>query len=209
MLRKTLLACGIASSALYVVADVVASRRYSGYSYRDQVVSELMARGAPTRPLMVSLFVPYNLLVAAFAAGVAMSRPRASRATAAMLAGDAVVGAAGLLRYPMDVRGAPPTPRGRMHGPVTGVLSMFITLAIAFGSRLGGEWFRRYSYATMAALVAFGLWTTRDIPRLEAGEPTPGAGIKERVNIYAYLLWVAVLALLLWKESPRSAPRGR
>ena len=196
-MRRLFLACGIASSVLYVAADAIAVRRYRGYRCRDQFVSELMARGAPTRPLIVSLFVPYNLLLAAFAAGVAMSstHPRASRAAGAMLAADATAGAAGLLCYPMDLRGAPSTRRGRLHGPVTGALSMFIVLAIAFGAGLRGARFRLYSYVTIGVLVVFGLWTAADIPRLEAGQPTPGAGIKERVNIYAYLLWVAVFAM--------------
>jgi hypothetical protein len=70
--KRGLLACGALSSVLYVVAiDVIAALRYSDYhDYADQMVSELMAVGAPTRMLLVWLFVPYNLLVLAFAAGV-------------------------------------------------------------------------------------------------------------------------------------------
>ena len=33
--RKALLGCGVASSVLYVVTDVIASRRYPGYSYTN------------------------------------------------------------------------------------------------------------------------------------------------------------------------------
>jgi hypothetical protein len=51
-----LLACGILSPLLYDGTDILASMSYSGYSYRDQAVSELFAIGAPTSGLVVPLF---------------------------------------------------------------------------------------------------------------------------------------------------------
>jgi Protein of unknown function (DUF998) len=68
MVRKIFLSCGIVSSVLYVITDVLGTLRYPGYSYADQEFSELTAQGAPTRDFMVALnVVPYTLLVAAFA----------------------------------------------------------------------------------------------------------------------------------------------
>jgi hypothetical protein len=55
-LRNALLACAIAGGALYPAADILASMRYPGFSYRDMAVSELFAIGAPTSALVVSLF---------------------------------------------------------------------------------------------------------------------------------------------------------
>ena len=92
MVRKILLGCGIVSSVLYVVTDVIGTLRYPGYSYTDQQFSELTADGSPTRPLMVALNgIPYTLLVAAFAVGVWTSAApkRAGRITGAMLLGYA------------------------------------------------------------------------------------------------------------------------
>ena len=57
MVRKTLLGCGIVSSVLYVVTDVLGTLRYRSYSYADQTFSELTAQGAPTRDFMVALNV--------------------------------------------------------------------------------------------------------------------------------------------------------
>jgi hypothetical protein len=34
-------------------------------------------------------------------------------------------------------------------------------------------------------------------PRLEAGQHTPWMGLTERINIYATMLWFAVLAIAL------------
>jgi hypothetical protein len=45
--------------------------------------------------------------------------------------------------------------------------------------------------------------TVQDVPLLQANLPTPWMGLKERVNIYAYMLWVAALAISLWPRSPR------
>ena len=71
MVRKILLGCGIVSSVLYVVSDVIGNLLYEGYSYTDNTWSELFAIGAPTRSLMLSLnIIPGTLLGAAFAVGV-------------------------------------------------------------------------------------------------------------------------------------------
>jgi hypothetical protein len=38
-----------------------------------------------------------------------------------------------------------------------------------------------------------------EVQHLAAGEPTPWFGLLERITIGVYLLWVAVLALLLFE----------
>jgi hypothetical protein len=55
---------------LYIAMDAVASIAYSGYSYRDQTISELSAIGAPTRPFWLVMSIPYQALAFAFAFGV-------------------------------------------------------------------------------------------------------------------------------------------
>jgi len=109
MVRKILLGCGIVSSVLYVVSDVIGALRYPGYSYADQEFSELTAQGPPVRPLMIALNeIPYTLLVLAFAVGVWTPAPpkRAGRITAAMLLGYAAFGMAGGVVFPMKPREA-------------------------------------------------------------------------------------------------------
>jgi hypothetical protein len=123
-----------------------------------------------------------------------------------MLAGSAAVGQVTPFLFPMDQRGAEETLRGSLHGPMTLVASMFILGAMGFGANLRGRGFRLYSLATMAVLVLFGGLTASYIPRVAAGEPTPGMGVVERVNIYSYLLWVAALAISLWRLEGRTVP---
>ena len=76
-------------------------------------------------------------------------------------------------------------------------MSLFIVLAIMAGATAQGRRFRVYSVATILTLLVFGALAGRDAPRLEAGEPTPWLGVMERINIYAYLLWMAALAVSL------------
>jgi len=89
MVRKLSLVCGILSSLLYVATVVLAAMRWEGYSSTSQTVSELIAINAPTRPLVVPLFITYCLLVYAFGVGVWRSagRERALRLTGGLLVG--------------------------------------------------------------------------------------------------------------------------
>jgi hypothetical protein len=78
------------------------------------------------------------------------------------------------------------------------IVNAFLTLAaMGFGAAAFGKRFRVYSIATMLTLMAAGALTSVDAPRLEANLPTPWMGVWERINIAAWLLWVAVLALVL------------
>ena len=211
MVRKILLGCGIVSSVLYVVSDVIGSLRYPGYRYADQEFSELTAQGAPTRPLMVALNgIPYGVLVAAFAGGVwASAGPkRAARITGAMLIGYAASGTLTGVLFPMSTRevlaAGEGTLRNVMHVPATAVMSLCIVLAMGFGAPLLGKRFRYYSCGTIAILVVFGVLASLQAGKMVANEPTPWMGIEERINIYATMLWVAALAIgLLRAEKAR------
>jgi len=202
MKRKILLICGIVSSVLYVVGDVLGTLRYPGYSYADQEFSELTAQGSPVRPLMIALNgIPYTLLVAAFAGGVWTSAEpkRAGHITGAMLIGYALTGMVTGVFFPMRPREAlaagEGTLRNAMHPPGTIVMSLFTVLVMAFGATLFGRRFRYYSYATIATLIVFGVLASLQAGRMVANQPTPWMGIEERINIYATMLWMAVLAI--------------
>ena len=202
MLRKILLGCGIVSSVLYVISDVIGALRYPGYSYTDQEFSELTAQGSPVRPLMIALNeIPYTLLVLAFATGVweSAGRTRAGRITAAMLIGYAVTGMVTGVIFPMNTREAlaagEGTLRNAMHPPGTAVMSLFLVLAMGFGAALLGRRFRYYTYGTIATLVVFGVLASLQAGEMVENQPTPWMGIEERINIYATMLWVAVLAI--------------
>jgi hypothetical protein len=206
--ERLLLVCGVVSSVLYIAVDILGTLRYPGYSYADQEFSELTAAGAPTRPFMVTLSViPYGLLVVAFAVGVWISAgpKRTGRITGAMLIGYAAVGTVTGWLFPMTPRGTEGTLLNFMHIPGTAVMSLFMLLAMGFGATLLGKRFRYYSYGTILTLLVFGGLTSLQVGQLAANQPTPWMGIEERINIYATMLWVAVLAIGLLRAQSTAA----
>ena len=105
----------------------------------------------------------------------------------------------------MDVRGTVESPRDALHIITTIVMSMFIVAVMAFGAFAHGTRFRLYSFATIATVIVFGVWAgllARPMPG-----PTPWLGLAERVNIYATMLWVAVLAVSLLRVQDRAGIR--
>jgi hypothetical protein len=214
MVRKVLLVCGILSSLLYVATVVLAPTRWEGYSSTSQTVSELIAIDAPTRPLVVPLFITYSLLVIAFGLGVwgSAGRKRALRVAAVGLVGKEVLGLVVTLFFPIHLRGVEGTLSDTMHGILTFVGVLFMLLAIRFRAAAFGKWFRLYSIATFLMLIVGGVLTGLDQPRLEPNLPTPWMGVWERFNIYAYMLWVVVLAIALLRaqvEQPQDNLDGR
>ncbi len=49
----------------------------------------------------------------------------------------------------------------------------------------------------MVILVAFGVLTGIDAPRINANLPTPWIGVRERINIGVYMFWVVMLSIAL------------
>jgi uncharacterized protein DUF998 len=195
--RRAFLACGVVSSALYLFSiDVVAALLYPEYhGYKSQMVSELIARGAPTRSLMVGVFVPYNLLVFAFAAGVWASAARkpAARLTSVALVAYGLTSSVGLLLAPMDLRAAGLTGQTVLHIWTTVLQGVFIVMVMVFGAFVHGAPFRRYSFATLALCLVFGA-----LAGMQAASESPWLGITERINIYSWMVWVMVFAVSLW-----------
>jgi hypothetical protein len=207
--RKALLASGVLASLLYLGSDVLAALLREGYSYTDQTVSELSAIGSPTRLLVVSLFLVRSLLQFVFASGVWMSAngKRSLRITAALLVGLSVLDFVAPF-FPMHMRGTELTFTDTMHKLLT-VLTVLVMLpAIGFAASAFGKQFRLYSIATIVILLVFGAWAGLDAPRIEANLPTPWVGVKERISIYGYMLWVTVLAVELLRAR-NGAAEGR
>jgi hypothetical protein len=173
---------------------------YAGYSFTSQGFSELWAIGSPVRQPLLPLVIAHGIVLLAFALGVWVSagRSRALRVTALMLVGDAVVGLVTPTFFPPPMRGAVGAgSAGIIHASLTGVNVLFIFLAIGFGAAAYRNWFRFYSIGTIVILLAFGIIAFSAIPAISANQPTPWAGLEERINIYGYLLRVVVLAISL------------
>ena len=193
---KVLLICGIISSILYVAVDAVASSLYAGYSFTSQGFSELWVFGSPVRPFFLPLIVVRDVFLFAFTLGVWISadKNRALQVTALMFIGDNVVGLVTPIFFP---------PPSSLHFPLTGVEVVFILLAMAFGAAAFRSWFRFYSVGALLVLIVTGFWGSMQASHFAAGESVPWFGVIERILIYGYLLWVAVLAIVLLRAEKR------
>jgi hypothetical protein len=209
MAGKLLLICGVLASLLYIGSDILAALRWDGYSYLHQSVSELRALGAPTRPLLIPVLGLYALLEIAFGGGVWLSAgsKRSVRLTGGLVIALGVLDLVAIFT-PMHVRGAEGTLTDILHIIATVMTVLLFFPIIGFGSAADGRGFRLYSYATLLLLVVFGVWAFMDAPRIGANLPTPWLGVRERLNIYGYMLWMAVLALVLWR-APAPAAAGK
>ena len=209
---RGLLGCGIAYPVVYIAAnDVIAAGRVPGYSRIDQAVSELSATGAPTRPFLVAMLPVFTGLTVGFGVGVwhCAEDRRALRVTSGVLLASGVTGVA-WLPFPMSsrediARGATTT------GDVGHILLSGLTLAevlvlFASGSTAFGTRFRLFSLASAATVLASGVRTSVGAANLSAGRPTPRLGLYERLMLAPWLLWMAVLAALLLRDSRAYKP---
>ncbi len=209
--RRALLACGMLAASLYVAMSLVVGQLWDGYSSANQTISELSAIGAPTRPVWMALGTLYGVLMVAFGWIVwKLALPnRALRVVGALLAAQAVFG---FFWPPMHQRAVLAAGGGTLtdtlHIAWTIVTSVCFMFALGFGAAAFGKNFRVYSIATMVIVFACGAWTGTYAPRIQANLPTPGAGVWERINTTAFMVWIAVLAAGLLRTPDRRVGSG-
>jgi hypothetical protein len=197
--RPVLLGCGILSPLLYLASDVLASTRYEGYSYLHQTISELNAIGAPTRPLTIAFGLATYVLLVAFGVGIWRSAAgdRRLKVVGGLLTGLGVLSLWAVPFASMQMRGTEQGRAGEMHIVEGMVAVLLLITAMGFAATTFGRRFRLYSIATIVVMLVFGAWTGMDGSRIAEGLATPWAGVKERISVYSYQLWLIVLAFTL------------
>jgi hypothetical protein len=70
-------------------------------------------------------------------------------------------------------------------------------LLIAFGAAAFGTRFRVYSLVTVVTALVFGALTGTQAGNLAGRDPTPLLGLYERISVGAWLLWIAVLSVVV------------
>jgi hypothetical protein len=199
-MKRLLFLCGILSSLVFVSADLISAAAWKGYSYRSQVISELMAINAVSRPVAVPLFMIYDLLVVTFGSGILLFTPEGRlRLAGGLIIGAGITSLITTLFFPMHLRTEAATISDTMHIIITGVTTILMLLAIASAAAVYGKGFRYYAIFTIIILLVFGALAGLDIPRIADGQPTPWLGFTERVTIGAYVLWMAVLSVKLMR----------
>jgi hypothetical protein len=206
-LTRGLLACGLLYAALYVILnDVVAAGLYDGYDPLSQAVSELSATGAPSAGFLRATFPIWPALMIAFGIGVgrAAEGRLALRVTAVLLVAHGLVQVL-WLAFPMSSRvditsGAAAGGHDVGHLVLTAATIAFILSEIGVSAAAFGWRFRLYAVVSVVTVVVFGVLTGMQAAQLAAGGPTPWMGLFERISIAPWLLWMAVLHLVLSAE---------
>ena len=191
---RPLLFAGIAAPLLYVATVAWGATLFPGYSHLSDPISSLTQAGRPGAEGLESLFLIYNILVAAFAIGglsISLGRPQWRFSYAAIL----VTALVGLLMwlFPQDPIGPAPTDAGIVHIVLAGLASLATMAAIAgggFASRADGSGsMARFSFACLVLVFVSGLATAVAMP---AGWPF--MGLLERITIGTFEVWLLVSA---------------
>jgi hypothetical protein len=199
--RRAMLAAGVLSSLLYVVAtDVVAAARWDDYTRTGEMVSKLFAVGSPARPVLIVLVGGvYTVLMITFGFGIwaAAHGNRALRATGALLIAYGVSNIVALF-FPLDLNNHAAVP---MHIVATNSMLVLMLAAMGFSAAAFHGWLRVYAIASLVVSVVAGIVSFMAAPH----EPNLVLGIGERISIGAFLLWVVALAIALWRTPVEAA----
>jgi len=205
-ITRPLLLCGPAASLVYLSSDVIGALSYPGFNYASQAISEMSAIGAPTAEMLAPFYTAFSILFAAFAGGIwlAAGGRRSLRWSAGLLLAVAALGTAWAF-FPMSMRGAGRTTTDTMHLVLSGLTMLLLAGAVAAGAAAFGRTFRTYSVATVIVMIAFFGLTMLDARHIDTGA-TPYMGINERVSMAAWLLWIAVFSLALYRVQRAPSP---
>jgi len=182
---------------------------FPGYSFFHQAVSELSAIGAPTRTLIVPLYLVYDLFTIMFGLGIWLhSQKRSLRITASLLIVNAATGFVGV-PFPLQLGAVEATFTNTMHSILAGVNVILFLLAMGFGAFASGKRFRFYSFGTVLTLVVvgavMGFVAGAKISAEGWTAPPQWFGLMERISIYGSMLWEAVLSIVLFRTEKGQA----
>lgn len=206
IVQNVLLLAGVLAAIVYLTADILCGLRYPGYSFTNQVVSELSAIGAPTTALWVRLLQIFAILFAAFAIGVVWEGRgnRRLRLTGGLLVTFVLAGPLWSF-FPMHQRGDVFTWTDAGHIALGAVFVLLIVAVMTLGAGALGGRFRLFSRILVTVALLSGVGTFAYVPRMIDQLPTPWVGTVERIHLYAFYLWIGVLAVALVRRQGRDA----
>lgn len=167
-------------------------------------MSELSAVGAPTRGFLAALSPVFVLLLIAFGVGIwrsALGR-RSIRITGALVVAHGVMSLSWLLALMSDrdvIAAGGATSADTMHLVLAAGTGLFVAAYVATFAIGSGWTVRLYSVLTLATALVLGRLSAQ-VEQVEAGDPTPYMGLLERIGIGAWLLWLAVVGVVLLRR---------
>ncbi len=206
--KKLLYYGGIFGPIIFLLNDIIGIIITPGFSPIVNAVSELTQAGSENAIILSSLFLIAAIMLMVF--GIGLVAHYKFGQTKLIFFGGIFIILLGLFSalsgtiFPMDPFGGEATFAGNMHIILTGLNIILLILAIpmiGIGLNRVKQWksFRLYSIVTVLIMVIFGASTSflimNDIEML---------GLFERITIYAYQLWIFILALMLIKHPSKS-----
>jgi len=192
--------CGFASVVLYISATIIGAHAWPAYDSFSQSVSELIAVDAPSASRVIPLFLVYSLLVFAFGTGIFLlaKEDYTLKYVAVLVIAKEILGVVATLFAPMHLRGVETNASDTWHIVLTaiGVLLCMVP-AIILSAKAFGGWFRVFSGSIILIFLVFGTLAGMDGAKIAQNQPTPYAGVWERINIYSYFAWEIVLIIKL------------
>jgi hypothetical protein len=199
---------GIAASLIYMIATIVGGFITPNYSHISNSVSALIARGQPYKPLLDTIFLPYNMLLVPFAYGLYLGikdseSGKGSKVGSIAMAVAGILGIILTLFFPLDPGETIVSFTGMMHVVVVSIITLLLAitiLATGLKARKDPEWsaYLPYSFARFVALIISGIGTTLTI----GGQY---GGVTERISIGILLQWIFVMAMKLLTLAERGS----
>ncbi len=207
MKNKRLLLCGILAPIVYIIIVILGGILRPGYSHIAQAVSNLIATGAPNKPLLDLSFAFYNLLVITFGVGLVQyvhsdqqNQKKVTGTVGALcLVAEGIFGLLTLF-FPEDLGGmsAAISRTGMMHIVFAGLSSLTTMLTML----LMGFWFKnslRWQKYGLYSFISVGVvFVSGGLAAASIATGGSFAGLAERITIRGFLQWLFVISLALY-----------
>ena len=211
-MKKLLMLCGVFAAVIYVGTVILGGLLRPGYSHISMAISELVADGAPNRPLLSSHFLLYNALLSMFGIGLLLKANKQSRGRISSIVGSLaltlLVGLAGILMelvFPQDPGGIPTTFAGTMHIVMASVASLGTMVAVL----MLGLWFRntaelkRYSTYSLSSVAI--IFVSGGLTAAAMANNYPFFGLLERITIGTFIVWIFITGLKMFQLEERTS----
>ncbi len=198
-MKKLLMLCGMFAAIIYIGTVILGGLLRPGYSHISMAISELVADGAPNRPLLSSLFLLYNALLTVFGIGLFLKvNSQPGRKISGYVGSIALilVGMAGILMelvFAQEPGGTATTFAGTMHFVMAGVASLGTMIAV-----LGiGLWFRNIPemkhYVVYSIISVAIIFVSGGLTGAAMANHSSLFGLIERITILTFTLWIFIV----------------
>lgn len=203
--KKILFYGGIFSPLIFLLNDIIGSIITPDYNLIIHAISELTQAGSQNTYLLGSILLFISALMGIIF-GIGIISYYHYKQSKLLFIGGLLLMILGIFNsltgtiFPMDPINGVTTLAGTMHGILVGlsvVITIFVMLIIGIGLYREKQWksFRLYSIITVLVMAIFSILSVIVIMnKIEL------MGLFERIPVYAYSLWVFILAFKFLQE---------